>query len=57
LSKGHYFFAGYLPSYALNSAMGSSSPEGSAGYYGYQLQPAPEGCSVLLFSGYRMAAY
>jgi hypothetical protein len=54
---GDQFFAGYSPSYPLDSAMGVLAPEGSAGGYGYWMQPAADGCSGLLFSGYWVAAY
>jgi hypothetical protein len=35
----------------LDRAMVSTSPGGSAGAYGYWMQPIADGCTGLLFSG------
>jgi hypothetical protein len=42
---------------ALDSSMVLPPPGGSAGAYGYWLQPNADGCSRLLFPGYWVAAY
>lgn len=49
--------SGYSTCCALDTAMVSLAPGGSAGAYGYWMQPAVVGCSGLLFPGYWMAAY
>jgi hypothetical protein len=65
LSKQYYlsqinrfqFFAGYVNGCTLDPSMVLYPPGGSAGPYGYWLQPAPDGCLGLLFLGYWMTTY
>nr|XP_051184175.1 uncharacterized protein LOC127298326 [Lolium perenne] len=48
---------GYPARCSLDSTMGFPSPFGTAGGYGYWMQPDASGCSGLLFPGYWVATH
>lgn len=47
LKGDFYFFDG-----ALGAAMGAPSPAGSAGYYGFWMEPTGDGCTGYLVPGW-----
>jgi hypothetical protein len=50
------FIAGHSWSCPLDSTLGFPTPGGSAGIYGYWIQPIVDGLSGLLFPAYWLAA-